>query len=194
MDDNDSPDFNSTRPSASFRLPVSQFSIKTLAVLGALICLGLLVGTGTFSNAMRRADEMIHPPSHPKPAVEFPPLNMPQVKPKLRGKHLPTRPSGKKESVAELMYKIFNADELGLDWNWDWRQEQPGAMVNGKKQRVVVMHADTRPLQGWPDVQDDPFRFEHLTMGPMYVMWWAMRHGYDYRWVRLIQPDVCIVH
>ncbi|ORZ33120.1 hypothetical protein BCR44DRAFT_134710 [Catenaria anguillulae PL171] len=88
------------------------------------------------------------------------------------------------------MYKLFNADELGLDWEWDWRQEQPGAIVNGKKQRVVVMHADTRPLQDLEQVGNDPFNFKHMTMGPLYVMWWAMRHGYDYRRVRLNQPGV----
>ncbi|ORZ39006.1 hypothetical protein BCR44DRAFT_1427010 [Catenaria anguillulae PL171] len=96
-----------------------------------------------------------------------------------------TKPAQK--SVANLMHDLWAASTDPTRLVWDWRKASPGgaslASLPGpaRTPRVLVMHADNRPLKSLASVGNDPFALDHLTIGPLYTLSWALRFGYDYR-------------
>ncbi|ORZ30968.1 hypothetical protein BCR44DRAFT_38876 [Catenaria anguillulae PL171] len=163
---------------SSLSVAASHSCSTTASILGfltALICLLVLPAT---------LFKSLTPPTPSCPAPYTPTTvrrsGQPTI-PRLLPPTLPPTWPGQSEPVAHLLYKLFNAHPS--QYSWDYRHVQP----NPHAHRVLVVHADDRPLRSVASLGGNAWALPHATMGPLYGAWWAVRHGYDYRRVGLTQ-------
>jgi hypothetical protein len=71
--------------------------------------------------------------------------------------------------------------------HWNRQVAQPNNDLNG--QRVVVISADTREIIPMQEIPLDKRGENHVTFSAIYNLWWAVRHGYDYRRIKTEAPD-----
>ncbi|KAI9189382.1 hypothetical protein H9P43_000815 [Blastocladiella emersonii ATCC 22665] len=103
----------------------------------------------------------------------------------------PARPI---RDASDVVAQLWRANDMAagsdpaaaVSLPWDRRTRQHAA--DAGKERVLIMSADSRPLQRLADVKDDPHELVYMTTSAMYHTWYALRHGYDYRRVQIAAP------
>jgi hypothetical protein len=70
---------------------------------------------------------------------------------------------------------------------WNRQQAQNRNDLNGT--RVVVISADTRAITPMSEIPRAKRGEHHVTFSAIYNLWWAVRHGYDYRRIHSQVPE-----